>query len=156
MDSKANTLKLQHFFEDLSEVIFNTSDNWKIDKDFNSLSHIIEKRIDRFPVQMRDKSPDLLARKLYDAIGFAMAIAQRNYKYIVPIYYPRFDSISFLMPIFLDGAYSASPDFALVLQTDREHHLYIARTILDLESGYQDARLIAKPDESWLNPVTLK
>lgn len=60
------------FFEDLSEVIFNTSDNWKIDKDFNSLSHIIEKRIDRFPVQMRDKSPDLLARKLYDAIGFAM------------------------------------------------------------------------------------
>lgn len=144
------------FFEDLSEVIFNTSDNWKIDKDFNSLSHIIEKRIDRFPVQMRDKSPDLLARKLYDAIGFAMAIAQRNYKYIVPIYYPRFDSISFIMPIFLDGAYSASPDFALVLQTDREHHLYIARTILDLESGYQDARLIAKPDESWLNPVTLK
>ncbi len=39
------------FFEDLSEVIFNTSDNWKIDKDFNSLSHIIEKRIDRFPVK---------------------------------------------------------------------------------------------------------
>lgn len=105
---------------------------------------------------MRDKSPDLLARKLYDAIDFALAIAQRNYKYIVPIYYPRFDNISFLMPIFLDGAYSASPDFALVLQTDRENKLYIARTILDLEAGYQDARLITKPDESWLNPVTLK
>lgn len=45
---------------------------------------------------------------------------------------------------------------ALVLQRDNDNKMYIAKTILDLESGYQDARLIAKPDESWLNPVTLK
>lgn len=142
------------FFEDVNEVIFNTS--WPIDKDYNSLSHIIEQRIDRFPQHMRDKSSDRLAAKLYEAINFAVTIAQRNYKYIVPIYYPRYDNVSFLMPIFLDREYSATPDFALVLQTDTEKKLYIARTILDLESGYQDARLIAKPDESWLNPVTLK
>ena len=53
-------------------------------------------------------------------------------------------------------AFNVGKADALVLQTDRENKLYIARTILDLESGYQDARLIAKPDESWLNPVTLK
>lgn len=144
------------FFDDVNEVIFNTSSDWRIDKDFTSLSHIIEQRLDRFPQQMQTKSPDQLAEKLYNAIDYALAIAQRNYKYIVPIYYPRFDSISFLMPIFLDRAYAASPDFALVLQTDKENKMYIARTILDLEAGYQDARLIAKPDESWLNPVTLK
>lgn len=144
------------FFDDVNEVIFNTSSDWRIDKDFTSLSHIIEQRLDRFPQQMQTKSPDQLAGKLYNAIDYALAIAQRNYKYIVPIYYPRFDSISFLMPIFLDRAYAASPDFALVLQTDKENKMYIARTILDLEAGYQDARLIAKPDESWLNPVTLK
>lgn len=142
------------FFEDVNEVIFNTS--WLIDKDYDSLSHIIEQRIDRFPQHMRDKSSDRLAGKLYEAINFSVTIAQRNYKYIVPIYYPRYDNVSFLMPIFLDREYSATPDFALVLQTDTEKKLYIARTILDLESGYQDARLIAKPDESWLNPVTLK
>lgn len=142
------------FFNDVNEVIFNTE--WRIDKDYVSLSHIIEKRIYRFPQHWQDKSPDILARKLYDAIDFALAIAQRNYKYIVPIYYPRFNNISFLMPIFLEGAYSASPDFALVLQTDKENKLYVAKTILDLEMGYQDARIIAKPDESWLNPVTLK
>lgn len=144
------------FFDDVNEVIFNTSSDWRIDKDFTSLSHIIEQRLDRFPQQMQTKSPDQLAGKLYNAIDYALAIAQRNYKYIVPIYYPRFDSISFLMPIFLDRAYAASPDFALVLQTDKENKMYIVRTILDLEAGYQDARLIAKPDESWLNPVTLK
>lgn len=144
------------FFTDVNEVIFNTSNEWRIDKGYSSLSHIIENRIDRFPQVLRGKSPTFLAQKLNNAIEIAMTIAQRNYKYIIPIYYPRFDSISFLMPIFLDGSYSASPDFALVLQTDRKHKLYIARTILDLETGYQNARLIAKPDESWLNPVTLK
>lgn len=142
------------FFEGVNEVIFNTS--WRIEKDHDSLKHIIEQRIDRFPCHMREQNPYVLAKKLYDAIAYALTIAQRNYKYIVPIYYPKFDSISFLMPIFLDGTYNAYPDFALVLETDEKNEIYIARTILDLESGYQDARLIAKPDESWLNPVTLK
>lgn len=144
------------FFDDVNEVIFNTSEPWRIDKNYDSLTHIIEQRIDRFPAGMRHQDPYVLAKKLYDAISYALAIAQRNYKYIVPIYYPRFDSISFLMPIFLDGTYNAYPDFALVLQTDAKNKIYVARTILDLETGYQDARLIAKPDESWLNPVTLK
>ena len=141
------------FFSDVDEVIFNTS--WDIDTNDNSLTHIIDKRIERFPQQYRGMSSYELAKKIDDAIGSAIAIAQRNYKYIVPIYYPRFDSISFLMPIFLNGLYSESPDFALVLQTDREHKIYIARTILDIESGYQDARLIAKPDESWFNLAKL-
>ena len=144
------------FFTDVNEVIYNTSSEWLIDKDYRALSHIIEERIHRFPTQMQGKSPDMLAKKLDEAIGYALAIAQRNYKYIVPIYYPRINEICFLMPIFLEGAYSASPDFALVLQTDKENKMYIAKTIIDLETGYQDARLIAKPDESWLNPVTLK
>lgn len=144
------------FFTDVNEVIYNTSSEWRIDKDYGSLSHIIEERNYRFPEKVRGLSTDQLARKLYEAIGYALAIAQRNYKYIVPIYYPRMDDICFLMPIFLEGTYSASPDFALVLQRDNDNKMYIAKTILDLESGYQDARLIAKPDESWLNPVTLK
>ncbi len=142
------------FFDGVNEVVFNTS--WKIEKDHDSLKHIIEQRIDRFPSNMRSQNPYILAKKLYDAIAYALAIAQRNYKYIVPIYYPKFDSISFLMPIFLEGTYNTYPDFALVLETDSNNEIYIARTILDLETGYQDARLIAKPDESWLNPITLK
>ncbi len=142
------------FFEEVNEVIFNPA--WNIDKNFEALTHIIEERSDRFPTEMKSKPSHILAKKLFDAINYAVAIAQRNYKYIVPIYYPKCNRISFLMPIFLDGTYNTYPDFALVLQPDAENNMYIARTILDLETGYQDARLIAKPDESWLNPVTLK
>ena len=142
------------FFSNVNEVVFNPT--WYIDKPEENLEHIIEERIDRFPVEMKCKPTEILAKKLSEAIDYAKKIAQRNYKYIVPIYYPKYNSISFLMPIFMGEVYNTSPDFALVLQPDTEHEMYIARTILDLETGYQDARLIAKPDESWLNPVTLK
>ena len=142
------------FFNNVNEVVFNPS--WEIEKSEENLEHIIEERIDRFPADMRSKPTEILAKKLSEAIDYAKKIAQRNYKYIVPIYYPKFNSISFLMPIFMGEVYNTSPDFALVLQTDATNEMYIARTILDLETGYQNARLVAKPDESWLNPVTLK
>ena len=69
------------FFTDVNEVIYNTSSEWRIDKDYGSLSHIIEERNYRFPEKVRGLSTDQLARKLYEAIGYALAIAQRNYKY---------------------------------------------------------------------------
>ncbi len=67
---------------------------------------------------MQSASSDELARKLDDTITFAVAIAQRNYKFIVPIYY--------------------TPE-----------------TILLLDAVYQNARLIAKPDDTWLYPDTI-
>ncbi len=152
------------FFENVNEVIFHPE--YYIEKSYDSLTHIIEQRIDRFPEEQKGKTSDNLANKLYNAIDYALAIAQRNYKYIVPIYYPRFDTISFIMPIFLERSYKKRPDFALVLQNIPpvldgdgkvvEDGYYVARTILDLEDGYQDARVIAKPDESWLNPGEIK
>lgn len=152
------------FFENVNEVIFHPE--YYIEKSYDSLTHIIEQRIDRFPEEQKGKTSDNLANKLYNAIDYALTIAQRNYKYIVPIYYPRFDTISFIMPIFLERSYKKRPDFALVLQNIPpvldgdgkvvEEGYYVARTILDLEDGYQDARVIAKPDESWLNPGEIK
>lgn len=162
--SRNVTPKPPKFFDNVNEVVFHPE--YYIEKSYDSLTHIIEQRIDRFPENQKGKSADSLASKLYNAIDYALAIAQRNYKYIVPIYYPRFDTISFIMPIFLERSYKKRPDFALVLQNippvlnDKgeviEEGYYVARTILDLEDGYQDARVIAKPDESWLNPVEIK
>lgn len=152
------------FFENVNEVIFHPE--YDIEKSYQNLDHIIKKRLFRFPEEMRGLSSEYLASKLYNAIDYALAIAQRNYKYIVPIYYPRFDTISFIMPIFLERSHKNCPDFALVLQNIPpvldsdgkvvEEGYYVARTILDLEDGYQDARVIAKPDESWLNPGEIK
>lgn len=142
-----------HFFEKIEEVIYQPT--WTIDKDFDKFTHIIEERRQRFPVDMQSASSDELARKLDDAITFAVAIAQRNYKFIVPMYRPQTGKIQLLMPIYLKGTYSSKPDFALILTPDKENEYYTPETILPLDAVYQNARLIAKPDDTWLNPDTI-
>lgn len=141
------------FFEKVDEVIFQPA--WQIDNDFDKFTHIIEDRIFRFPAECQNEPTDVLARKLNDAIKFAVAIAQRNYKFIVPMYRPQTGRIQLLMPIYLNGTYSCKPDFALILTPDRENEFYTPETILPLDAVYQNARLIAKPDDTWLNPDTI-
>lgn len=141
------------FFEKVEEVIYQPT--WQIDKDFDKFAHIIEERRQRFPVDMQSASSDELGRKLDDAITFAVAIAQRNYKFIVPMYRPQTGKIQLLMPIYLKGTYSSKPDFALILTPDKENEYYTPETILPLDAVYQNARLIAKPDDTWLNPDTI-
>lgn len=141
------------FFEKVEEVIYQPT--WAIDKDFDKFTHIIEERRNRFPADMQGASSDELGRKLDDAITFAVAIAQRNYKFIVPMYRPQTGKIQLLMPIYLKGTYSCKPDFALILTPDKENEYYTPETILPLDAVYQNARLIAKPDDTWLNPDTI-
>lgn len=145
--------KVPQFFEKVEEVIYQPK--WPIDKDFDKFTHIIEERKDRFPAEYSKATTDELGRKLDDAISFAVAIAQRNYKFIVPMYRPQTGKIQLLMPIYLKGTYSCKPDFALILSPDKENEYYIPETILPLEAVYQNARLIAKPDDTWLNPDTI-
>lgn len=142
------------FFDDINDVIFQME--WEIDKDFDTFTHIIQERVERFPEEYKGQETDVLARKLDDAIDFAVALAQRNYKFIVPMYRPQTNSIQLLMPIYLNGAYSKHPDFALILTPDKDTEMYLPETILPLDAVYQNARLIAKPDELWLNPETIK
>lgn len=142
------------FFKDINEIVFHC--DWEIDSDVQKYKHIIEERRERFPEEYKDSSEDLLATKLDGAINFAKKIAQRNYKFIVPMYYPSRDRIQLLMPIYLGQSSDCQPDFALVLTPQPDEQLYTPETILGLEEVYQDARLIAKPDESWLNPKIIK
>lgn len=138
------------FFKDINEVIFQTE--WTIDRSFEKFEHIIEERKDRFPSTYQNKKNDELARALDNAINYAIAIAHRNYKFIVPMYRPQENKIQLLMPIYLSGSFTEKPDFALILDPDIEHQIYVPQTILPLDAAYQNARLIAKPDEYWLNP----
>lgn len=142
------------FFNDINEIVFHC--DWEIDRNIDKYTHIIEQRLYRFPDKYKSLDKSALSNKLDNAINFAQKIAQRNYKFIVPMYYPKFHRIQLLMPIYLENSSTCQPDFALVLTPDPEIKLYTPETILGLEEVYQDARLIAKPDESWLNPDIIK
>ncbi len=136
------------FFTNINEVIFHHE--IEIDRNYEKFSHIIEERRERFPREDQDRDTTELARKLDNSINYAIAISKRNYKLVIPMYRPQEDKIQLLMPIYLSGSFTSSPDFALVL--DLEDGIYTPETILPLDAAYQNARLITKPDELWLNP----
>ena len=139
------------FFEDVNEVIFQSS--WEIDTNYEQLSHIIQDNRDRFPKEYQGRDAQEVAGDLQKSISLARRMARRNFKYIAPMYRPQTNCIQLLMPIYLSGSYRKAPDFALVLTPD--DGIYVPETILSIEMAYQDARLIAMPDESWLRPDTL-
>ena len=136
------------FFTNINEVIFHP--DIEIDRNYDKFTHIIEERRERFPKEDQDRDTTELARKLDNSINYAIAIAKRNYKLVIPMYRPQVAKIQLLMPIYLSCSFTSSPDFALVL--DLENGIYTPETILPLDAAYQNARLITKPDELWLNP----
>lgn len=136
------------FFDTVNQVVFQS--DIPIDRNYEKFTHIIEERRSRFPIEFRNKDITYLARVLDNSINYAVAIAERNYKLIVPQYRPQENKLQLLMPIYLNGTFTKIPDFALVLNL--EENLYIPETILPLDAAYQNARLIAKPDDFWLNP----
>lgn len=138
------------YFEDVNDVIFQTS--WVVERDFCTFEHIIDKRRNRFPLEHQGKASAVLASMLDRAIDMAVILAKRNHNIVAPMYRPQTDIIQLLMPIYLNGIYSDHPDFALILTPDKTHKIYKPETIIPLDPAYQNARLIAKPDESWLNP----
>ncbi|MBP2017539.1 hypothetical protein J2Z79_000922 [Symbiobacterium terraclitae] len=131
------------FFEKITDVIFDP--NLEINTDD---IHIIDDNFDRIPAIYRDRKKSEIFALFQSAIEFARIMARRNYKLVVPQYY--MGQIQFLMPIYLSGEFSGSPDFALVLQ--KMGNVYRGNTILTLDMAYQNARLIAKPDTTWLSP----
>ena len=102
---------------------------------------------------------------LNNSIKIACMMAQRNYKYVIPQYRPagveyvggkkiqHEGQIQFLMPIYLSADYFSPPDFALVLS--RKDGFYVPETILLLPWAYNNARILCKPDNSWLTPSAI-
>lgn len=155
------------FFHSLDDIIYNPE--IEIDISADRLSHIIEDgaKRNRFTEKYRIlyEKGDLpsITSTLETAIDNAKKIAKRNYKYVVPQYrssrYGEDGKIQFLMPIYLDRQYGERPDFALVLNIEAlpdGTKLYTPETILELSWAYNNARVICKPEDTWLNPQTIE
>lgn len=137
------------YFQDVSEVVFNAS--WIVDTDNEEkLEHIVLDRSFRWThaqnLSLQDK-----VKALRDGIEHAVMMARRNYKYIVPSYHAQKHKLQFLMPIFLKDDVKR-PAAVIILSKHEEGQFYTPETALTFEQAYKDARLIVKPESSWLNP----
>ena len=89
-----------------------------------------------------------LTERVKSAVKSAEKRARWNYKTAVPVYYPRCDSISLLLP--LDLTDDGTPDVALVIERNEDSRSYRGRTIYTLDMAYKNARLVCRLDNDWL------
>ena len=136
------------YFTNITDIIFNT--DWKIaDDNDEKMGHVLKRKDKRI-------KKEITISQLHTAITFSRKMAQRNYKYIVPMYYPEKNRIQLLMPLYFEGEYKDEPDGVLILTPDADTKFYVPETIIGLREAYMDARLISKPDNAWLEPSSLR
>ena len=82
------------------------------------------------------------------AMKHTFNLAKRNYKIVVPTYYPKEDTVNMLFPLWLENT-NKSPDLALVVLRGEDNTLK-AKTILSMSMAYTDSRVIAPVDTAWL------
>lgn len=112
------------------------------------IDHIIEENRDRFPAHMLQLPNDEVRRRLEGAIDEVKRKVKTNYKVAVPQFYNN--KIQLLLPLCLTPG-SPNADFALVTHKIN-NATYTARTCLTIKMAYNNARLIVKPQSTWLRP----
>jgi len=121
--------------------------DWRRELKLN-YEHIIGDNVERFPPELAG-SPARARSALAYAVELTLKRVRRNYKLVVPEWYPRLREAGFLMPLDLTG--SGNADLALVVSAVGDNS-YRGHTVLTLEMAYTHARLVARPDSEWLKP----
>lgn len=139
----SNMPDIANYFEKPAALIFNPKCTLIPDID-----HIIKDNLDRFPPHLQAATPNEVRRQLFGAIDEVKKKVKTNYKIAIPQYYEG--KIQLLLPLCLTAG-SSNPDLALVVHSLNDT-TYTARTCLTLKMAYSNARLIVKPQSSWLKP----
>lgn len=135
--------KRANYFSNPSDMVFDT--NYDIVPQYQHIFSDPENFL-RIPESIRETPNKTM---LFDgAIKRARLMIDANYKTAVPQYYNG--KIQLLVPICLIN--ENEPDLALVVSKNNFGTQYLGHTCLTLDMAYNNARLIARPDSSWLKP----
>jgi hypothetical protein len=140
---QGNLPDVADYFLKPEDLIFNPKFNV-----IPQIDHIIEENRDRFPAHMSKLPSDEVRRRLEGAIDEVKRKVKTNYKIAVPQFYDN--KIQLLLPLCLTPG-SPNADFALVTHKIN-NTTYTARTCLTIKMAYNNARLIVKPQSTWLKP----
>ncbi len=91
-----------------------------------------------------------IRNRIDDAIALAVKRARWNFKTAIPLYYPKANAISLLLPIALVD--DDEVDLALVVARTAAGG-YSGETVYKLKWAYDHARLVCRPDSDWLTPT---
>lgn len=88
-----------------------------------------------------------IKNRFKDSVDLAIKKVQWNYKTAIPMYYPKTNKLSMLLPLALMD--DEIIDLALVVEKTTSGN-YLGHTVLPLAWAYSNARLITRPDSDWL------
>ena len=127
------------YFKDPSLLLF----DWHYEININ-YKHILKdiNNIERIPEKLKD-SKNIL-NNLNGSIETMKKRVSANYKLAIPQYYEN--KIQLLLPLCLED--DTTPSLALTVT--KVGNYYQGHTCLTLDMAYNNARLIAKPESSWL------
>ena len=120
------------------------------------------RRLDACPVLKDLPSNDARVTMLKGALDTARAMVRESFRTAVPQYFvrdkhSRRGEIQLLLPLFLNG-FDQRPDLVLAVSKMRcalDGTLgceYLGRTVLDLDSAYNNARQLCRIESEWLRP----
>jgi len=128
------------YFDDPKEVIYDVRCELRINFD-----HIIDENRERFPEPFRSMTDNYQLRIAFQgARDHALKRVARNYKTAIPQFHQG--RLQLLLPISMNNP--ATADMALAVE--RHGDVYRAATCLTLDMAYNNARLLARPDQEWL------
>lgn len=126
-----------NYFEDPSLLIFDW--NYPVRVQYG---HILDDNSNRLPKSIAESKMKL--QVLTGVIDTSIKRVIANYKLAVPQYYDG--KIQLLIPLFFDD--EIKPDLALTVT--KKNGYYQGHTCITLDMAYNNARLIAKPESTWL------
>jgi len=125
------------FFEDCPNLLyFETRMNVTPNMD-----HIYNDNRSRLPLKLQELDRESAIMLLNGALEKAIKKVKRNNRIVVPQFYQG--NIQYLLPLFILGD-------TIPLVLEKQPNEYRANTILTLDMAYNNARLLMKPESSWL------
>lgn len=137
------------YFDDPSDLLYDSRLDLRV-----QYEHIVNDRVERFPDSLQSDQRRR-TEAVRQAVGHALFRVEQNYKTAIPQFH--WDSrneddpgkLQLLLPLCLEDVSRAD----LALCVDKVGNVYRAATVLTLDMAYNNARLIARPDKEWLEPV---
>lgn len=137
------------FYTDKTELIF-SGDLKDFDLDsISKLTHIVKERKFRIPEKYSEMSQEAIAQMVKNSIIQGFRIADRDYRYFVPMFNFEREQIQFLAPIYLDGRLIGEPDVVAII--GETNGFYTLNTIITVEDAKNNARLLTLPGGIWLD-----
>eukprot|EP00029_Vermamoeba_vermiformis_P005595 TRINITY_DN1991_c0_g1_i1.p1 TRINITY_DN1991_c0_g1~~TRINITY_DN1991_c0_g1_i1.p1 ORF type:complete len:276 (-),score=8.76 TRINITY_DN1991_c0_g1_i1:93-920(-) len=133
------------YITNMADCLFDVTKNLYI-----QYQHIINQNKSRLLAAIgATRTEDELQSLLRGAVEKAKIRCLANYRTVVPQYYEK--KLQLLLPLSLTTGLD-KPQLVLTLtkKTTSDGYIYEAATILSLESAYNNARLIARPEKDWL------